>query len=244
MQPPLRRRGARRRQAEPHPQRDRARRRARRDADPRVLRRGGPLSRASEAFGSSPSHAYPELRRAKALRLSASPFLRGAGQSAVWDEVHGKAARLRVDWPTGAQRDIFAAREDALGKLRLPFPLAPGQTGALFALGDRLCVDYVSRPDAFARLYPKLLDGYLLDASEQRDIGPPSVERLAGFLAAAGASVSKRAPSASLGDDLRLVGDGLVGSGLTVGASSCSSPYSPPTSSAPHGRVGRTSRRR
>ena len=40
------------------------------------------------------------------------------------------------------------------------------QSGALLALGDKLCLDYVSRPEAFARLYPKLLEGYLLDAGE------------------------------------------------------------------------------
>ena len=45
--------------------------------------------------------------------------------------------------------------------LRQAFPLVPGQSGAALALGDgQLCLDYVSRPAAFARLYPKLLDGY------------------------------------------------------------------------------------
>ena len=49
--------------------------------------------------------------------------------------------------------------------LRGAFPLQPGQSGALWlALGERICLDYVSRPEAFARLYPKLLEGYLLDA--------------------------------------------------------------------------------
>jgi len=34
----------------------------------------------------------------------------------------------------------------------------------LLALGEDLCLDYVSQPEAFSRLYPKLRAGYLLDA--------------------------------------------------------------------------------
>jgi hypothetical protein len=130
--------------------------------------------------------------------------------------VRGKAARLGVNSPTGAQSDIFAARAAALGGLRDAFPLVPGQAGALFALGDRLCLDYTSRPDAFAHLYPKLLDGYLLDAIERLDHKPASAENLAGFVQAAHAAPSKRSPSAGLGDDLRLAATGVVGSGLTL----------------------------
>jgi hypothetical protein len=100
--------------------------------------------------------------------------------------------------------------------LRGALPLAPGQTGALLALGDRLCLDYASRPEAFARLYPKLLDGYLLDAIERLDGEPGTEARVASFIAAAAAAPSKREPSVGLGQDLRLAGPGVVGSGLTL----------------------------
>lgn len=168
----------------------------------------------SAAFAAARHTAYPDLRRRKAERLSAEPLARGAAQSAVWEEVAEKAGRHDVQSPTGAQGDIFAAREHSLASLRKAFPLAAGQTGALFALGDRLCLDYVSRPETFMRLYPKLLDGYLLDAIEHLD-GPSGSEgQLASFLAAADAAPSRRQPSAGLGDDLRLASPGLVGSGL------------------------------
>jgi hypothetical protein len=171
----------------------------------------------SAAFATARHTAYPDLRRRKAERLSAEPLARGAAQSAVWEEVAEKAGRHGVQSPTGAQGDIFAAREHSLASLRKAFPLATGQTGALFALGDRLCLDYVSRPETFVRLYPKLLDGYLLDAVEHLD-GPSASEgQLASFLAAADAAPSRRQPSAGLGDDLRLASPGLVGSGLALG---------------------------
>ena len=171
----------------------------------------------SAAFAPARHSAYPELRRRKAERLSADPLALGVAQSAVWDEVRAKSSRLDVDSPTGAQADVFRAREDELAALRRAFPLAPGQSGALLALGgDRLCLDYVSRPNAFARLYPKLLEGYLLDAIERLDGKRAAVPDLEGFLAAAVAGARSRRPSAGLGDDVRLRGEGVVGSGLDL----------------------------
>jgi hypothetical protein len=105
--------------------------------------------------------AYPELRRRKAERLLAAPLRRGVAQEAVWDSVAEKSVSLGAFSPTGAQADIYAAREKDVAGLRRAFPLEPGQSGALVAFGpERLCLDYLSRPEAFARLYPKLLDGY------------------------------------------------------------------------------------
>jgi len=116
-------------------------------------------------FDAAPHTAYPELRRRKAEQLSADPLARGVSQAAVWEEVAAKAGRHGVHSPTAAAADIYSSREKELADLRRVFPLAPGQSGALLALGDEhLCLDYVSRPAAFARLYPKLLEGYLLDA--------------------------------------------------------------------------------
>jgi hypothetical protein len=167
----------------------------------------------SAAFAPAPHAAYPALRRVKAERLSAAPLEPGLAQAAVWDEVRAKAARLDVRSPTGAQADIYRSREDELGDLRRAFPLQPGQSGALLVLGGRFCLDYASRPAAFARLYPKLLDGYLLDALERLD-GKPSDG--GSVLAVLEAAARSRGPSAGLGDDVRLRGDGVVGSGLEL----------------------------
>jgi hypothetical protein len=81
------------------------------------------------------------------------------------------------------------------------------------ALGDRVCLDYVSRPDAFARLYGKLLDGYLLDALERLDGKPADALR---FVAVVDAAPTARRPSVGRGDDVRLQSDGVVGSGLEL----------------------------
>jgi ARG and Rhodanese-Phosphatase-superfamily-associated Protein domain len=170
----------------------------------------------SATFASARHAAYPELRRRKAQQLSAEPFARGIAQAAVWDEVAAKAGRHGVHSPTAAAADIYRKRETALAELRNAFPLTLGQSGALLALGDRVSLDYVSRPDAFARLYPKLLDGHLLDAIEQLDATPAPQHLLAGFVAGAETAPTRLQPSAGLGQDVRLARVGLVGSGLVL----------------------------
>jgi hypothetical protein len=168
----------------------------------------------SAFFGAAQHAAYPELRRRKAERLSAGPLARGAAQSEVWDALSEKAARLDVHSPTGAQADVFETHERDLGSLRHAFPLQPGQSGAMLGLDGRVCLDYLSRPEAFARLYPKLLEGYLLDALESLD-GKSSADP-EGFLATLMDAPRSRGPSAGLGEDVRLRGDGIVGSGLEL----------------------------
>jgi hypothetical protein len=176
----------------------------------------GRWSSRSARFDTAPHAAYPELRRRKAQSLLAAPLARGVAQGEVWDLVADKAARHQTHSATGAQADIFARRSADLRRLGKAFPLQPGQAGALLALGDRLCLDYVSRPTAFARLYPKLLSGYLLDAIEQLDGEPASEGALAGFLESVAAAPRSRRPSEALGEDVRLAGDAVVGSGLEL----------------------------
>ena len=174
----------------------------------------GCWNRRSAGFAAAPHASHPELRRRKAAMLSAEPLARGVAQADVWDEVREKSARLGVDSPTGAQADVFRSREDELAELERAFPLQPGQCGTVFALGDDLCVDYVSRPEAFALLYPKLRAGYLLDALERLDRKPAAPTRPAELLAAVGSAARAKRPSPGLGEDVRLHGNGVLGSGL------------------------------
>jgi hypothetical protein len=177
----------------------------------------GRWSRGSGAFSAASHAAYPELRRRKAERLAAAPLRLGAAQDEVWSAIAEKSIRLGSYSPTGAQAHIFASRGRELADLRGAFPLEPGQSGALVALGpDLLCLDYLSRPEAFARLYPKLLDGYLLDALERLDGEPAPAGRLKAFVEEVLAAAWRREPSVGLGEDVRVSAKGLVGSGLEL----------------------------
>jgi hypothetical protein len=158
----------------------------------------------------------PDSARRKAHRLAAEPLARGVAQSEVWDEVRAKSARMGVHSPTGAQADVFHSTGARVRELEPAFPLLAGQCGALLALGDDLCFDYVSRPEAFARLYPKLRAGYLLDALERLDAKAADGDRLTGFVGSISAATWARQHSVGLGEDVRLRGERVVGSGLEL----------------------------
>jgi hypothetical protein len=177
----------------------------------------GRWSAGSGAFRAADHAAYPELRRRKAERLAAAPLRPGLAQEDVWSAVAEKSIRLGSYSPTGAQAHIFDSRNRELADLRGAFALQPGQSGALVALGaELLCLDYLSRPEAFARLYPKLVDGYLLDALERLDVEPAPVSRLETFIDAVLEAPRRREPSVGLGEDVRVSAQGLVGSGLEL----------------------------
>ena len=65
-----------------------------------------------------------------------------------------------------------------------------------------------------SEIYPKLLEGYLLDAIERLDLEPATDGQLAEFVASTSGAARSRRPSAGLGDDIRLRGSGIIGSGL------------------------------
>ena len=135
----LRRRGARRREAEPHPQRERARRR-------RASKLRSPSRASSRAAGAAHrpsfdsalhiSHAH--LRRRKAETQAAQPLARGVAQGEVWDELHEKAdAHVRRLADRRQRGPLPRLRAPTSGELEDAFPLQPGQCGAVLATRRR-----------------------------------------------------------------------------------------------------------
>ena len=206
----------------------------------------GRWSRRSASFDAAPHISNSDLRRVKAQTLAAQPLARGVAQGAVWDEVRAKQARMGVRSETGAHRDTFESHAARLRALEGAFGLVPGQCGAVLALGEDLCLDAVSRPDAFALLWPKLRAGYLLDALERLDGRATSVERISAFVAEVEGAHATRGPSAGLGQDVRLRGARLVGSGLELDGETIqlSAFTSGDGGARAFGRIARPSRRR
>ncbi len=164
--------------------------------------------------GSHISHA--ELRRRKAEAQAARPLARGVSQSEVWDALHEKSVRMHVPSPTGASSDLYRHYERDLRVLEDAFPAQPGQCGAILGIGSDGCLDVVSRPNAFARLWPKLRAGYLLDALERLDGKSTARGEIEGLLADVGRAELSRQPSAGLGEDVRLRGESVIGSGIEL----------------------------
>jgi hypothetical protein len=205
----------------------------------------GRWHRTSAQFAAAPHVSSSELRRRKAEQLAAAPLARGLAQREVWDAVADKARRMAVSSETGAASDTFAAYADRLAELEAVFPAQPGQAGVVMAIDGSTCLDWVSRPDAFARLWPKLRRGYLLDALETLD-RPVTDPRAAveAFVADVARAAATRGPSAGPGEDVRVGGERLVGSGLELeGELLQLCAFSTPGAAAPQGRIARPSRR-
>jgi len=198
----------------------------------------------SPDFASAPHISHAHLRRRKAQTLAAAPLARGIAQGEVWDEVRAKAARMDAGSPTMANADTFRAHGRRLRKLEDAFPAAPGQSGAILALGDDLCLDYVSRPDAFVRLWPKLRAGYLLDALERLDAPPAPPARVEAFCSGLDGALGTRGPSAGLGADIRLRGPGVIGSALALDSETIQLSAFTSGEGDRVGRIARPSRRR
>lgn len=157
----------------------------------------------------------PELRMHKADPLSEAPLEAGVAQEQVWRHVREKAARLGSRSATLAHADTYAARDGDLAELRGRFPLMAGQSGAVLTLPNgAICFDYLSRPDVFAKLYSKLLEGYLLDAIELVDREPQ--DGADDIITALERAECAHSPSVALGVDLRLQAEPVIGSGLAL----------------------------
>jgi hypothetical protein len=176
----------------------------------------GRLHSQSAAFAAAPHAANPRLRRRKAEAQRAAPLARGIAQSDVWDEVALTADRLDVASPTRANADAFHGHRTSLAELEQAFALEHGQCGAVLAVGDVLCLDAVSRPDAFATLWPKLRAGYLLDALDRLDQAPATTEVVTGLIDTLSAARLARRASDGRGDDVRLESPRVLGSGLEL----------------------------
>jgi hypothetical protein len=199
----------------------------------------------SGSFSSASHSPSPQLRHRKAMSQRSDPLARGISQGDVWDEVRAMHTRLDVDSPTGASADAYRRWQEPLAALETAFPLQPGQSGAVLALESDFCVDYVSRPDAFERLYPKLLRGYMLDALERLDSPAARAKTVSEFVGETVTADRTRRRSAGLGEDLRFESAGAIGSGLELDGELLQlSAFSSGRESRTFGRIARPSRRR
>ncbi len=134
----------------------------------------GRWAQATTHFAPAPRAAYPSLRAAQRL-----------GQSVVWHEISTRATSLDAHSPTEAAEAMYDNHAASLDEYAQALPRLDGQSGVLVGIGGRLaCLDYVSRSDVFAGLYPKLLRGYALEAlgADERPLSKRAVGRFLGEL--------------------------------------------------------------
>jgi hypothetical protein len=170
--------------------------------------------------------ANPRIRRAKALQIRRSVMAgmaARASQGDVWDEVAEEQARHGSDSATSAMHDVYESRRGRLHEIVTAVPRQDDQVGSIAAInGEMWVLDYVSRPDVYASLHERLVQGYSLDALAEQNDGPaeasPEDSTARGFvLLACDAPIGHRAPGIGLGEEIRCAANGVSGSGLAHG---------------------------
>ena len=176
-------------------------------------------------FSSADRVIYAKLRRSNAEAVSgslASTGDRRGDQGRVWGDIASKSARMSVHSDTGAVSAIYERYREALDEFVAGIEAAPNQVGAAFVVNGRFAgLDLLAGPDLLARLLPKLVRSYALDAIDGDEAssrgGGSATEGMRAIKAALQAVAHMTAashPAIGRGKDLRLKGNGLVGGAL------------------------------
>jgi hypothetical protein len=141
-----------------------------------------------------------------------------ADQHEVWSDISGKLGRMRVDSASSAISDGYESYGERLREFETALQPVPDQRGAAFVLDGRVVgIELLATEAAFRAIYRKLLKSYAFDALEASDVTAPKVPTKAdvqAFIARVLGSSMSSAPSAGLGVDVRLAGEGCTGHAL------------------------------
>ncbi|MEI6916403.1 MAG: DUF6569 family protein [Armatimonadota bacterium] len=155
---------------------------------------------------------------AKNMASSAAPM---SDQSQIWGQVAEKNRSLGVQAETKAMHRAYQEKGADLDVYVKQFVPIAGQVGAVFAVnGEIVGFDVFDSEKTLARMYPKLIKSYALDAlpwkskKASEDLTRRQAQALVDSATAASGSVY---PSQGLGSDLRVRAKGLTGAALISG---------------------------
>ncbi len=186
----------------------------------------GRWSHRSEQFASAPRTHYAAGRAMKMAHVSESLHKTGhrtSDQAEVWRDISAKSASFRVHSETSAMSDIYEQESVRLEDYVRQFTILEGQSGAIFAVGERMTgLDLFDSSDTFRKLFPKLLRSYGLDALDHARRKDSETKMLCNsseanaFLNRIGKANAEQFPAVGEGIDVRLSGQNLRGAALVV----------------------------
>ena len=174
----------------------------------------------SATFAAAPRVQFSASRAAKVASVTqclASEGRAVSDQGEVWEDIARKTRRMGVASETGAMADLFEHAGSQIEDYVGAFTALPGQTGAIFALAGKVVgLELFFSPDTLAKLLPKLVRSYALDAIEipGTDSPPAPPDGAASFLRQVTTAQVQRFPGIGAGETLRLAAPCLAGVGL------------------------------
>lgn len=174
----------------------------------------------SAHFGSTTSSSHSHLR--KLMHGHATAGYRDHGkptskQSEVWQEVDRKLSESHSSSDTQYLHKAYEDTETHLGAMVGELTLPEGASGAVFAYGGQIVgFDLFDRPATLAKLWPKLVRAYGIDAYTTQTEKRVNQAEVQGWLQGAGQAKEEVFKSPGVGNDVRMEGPTLVGAGLLV----------------------------
>lgn len=181
----------------------------------------GRWSHRTEEFAPSERTFFSKGRARKAERVSES--LRQSGgrdsdQGEVWDDIGGMMFRMEVDSSTHAIADAYEHFSGSVDAYVEAFNTSDTQVGACFTINGTIRgIELFDMSDTCAKLMPKLIRGYALDAIEERQEnesnGTPSITD---FIQAVAAAPADSFDALGEGEDLRIDCNNITGGALAA----------------------------
>jgi hypothetical protein len=162
----------------------------------------------------------PELRRNKRARANARDEAGQRGrpdQVEVWANVSARLAAHGVSSPSVALTDLYDAKRPWLDEVADAIEILEDQVGTVAELAGRpLALDLTSRPEVFAELAPRLLEGYGIVAMDWLTLmrPDPSESMARAFFEETMGSRSRWLPTPGMGDAFALTRRNIHGCGL------------------------------
>jgi hypothetical protein len=187
----------------------------------------GRWSYASQAFSES-GHVMAYKSRSRKTR-SVHESLQSCGapasnQGEVWQGIAKLQEQACSHSPTSAMSDVYKAREQDLQKCDEAFKPVANQVGLMALIGGKPAgIDMVSLTGAYAKLHPKLVRSYALEAlldGNPAESGKPKAPPPVGpdvakaFLAEVASAEERQFASVGHGADYRYKATGLAGTAL------------------------------
>lgn len=175
----------------------------------------------SRHFGDS-GEFVPQQVRARKMASVSQGLKHGrnyaSDQSDVWASIQGLSDGLGRHSATSSMREVVEQERARLSECARAFPLQDGQRGLLVAVDGAIrSLDWVSRPEAWARLHDRVVRSHALSADTTAGTNAPTAPDEASaleFLRRAATATLTTRPSVALGTDVRLESNEQLGAGL------------------------------
>jgi hypothetical protein len=183
----------------------------------------GRWSYQSRRFTSKERVMPPRMRMKKSAAVYNSLLNDGsftANQSETWDMIEEKLSAHSVDSATASMGDIYDHEQDVIDDYVKHFSACDNQVGMVVMINNQVIgSDCFARHGTLQKTFPKLVKSYVLDAidaDEKKKKYLSSSKKATFFLDDVGNCLLKERPSISLGTDIRLVSQKVIGSALSV----------------------------